>query len=123
MLRTVQFRKLAGLLGILSPNTVVGLWAETHKEGEEPALWVVSSPGETCGKGFGSSSAEGKVLVNVHFRHITAVGKGSGLSLTVFQYLRQVLVCPIYTTCNVCGVLTPFLTAPRQVQHRLSAVL
>lgn len=34
-----------------------------------------TSPGATCGKGLGSSPAEGKVLVNVHFRHTTAVRK------------------------------------------------
>lgn len=64
MLGSVPFGKIAGLLDILSPYILVFLWAETQKEGEEPALLVVKNACAPCGKEFGSSSAGCKVLVN-----------------------------------------------------------
>lgn len=94
-----------------------------NAQGEEPALLVVSSAGATSGKGFGSYSAESKVLVNVAFRHTIAVRRRVWpVSAGVSVPLPGVGVLSTNNMQCMWGS-HPFPDSSQQVQHRLSGML
>lgn len=73
------------------------LWAETHKEGEEPA------PVQLVVRALAHLLQRAKSWWMYTSDTPLLSGKGSGLSLMVFQYLCQALVCSTHNTQCVWG--------------------